>query len=91
MFSAQQAEGTTELLGVHLLSFRKTRDHLVDVKAIELLFLSFEDVQEIDVCREHVRRLVEYLDRHVLHSRQREIDEQMEHAQVLTIIAVPTS
>ena len=91
MLSAQQAEGTTELLGVHLLSSRKTLDHLVDVKAVELLFLSFEHIQEVDVCGEHVRRLVEYFDGHVLHSRERGITEQMEQTQVLTIIAVPTS
>ena len=74
MLSAQQAEGPTELLGVHLLSFRETRDHLVDVKAIELLFLRLEDIQKVDVCGEHVRRLIEYFDRHVLHSRERGIN-----------------
>ena len=75
MLSAQQAEGTTELLGVHLLSSRKTHDHLVDVKAVDLLFFSLEYIQEVDVCGEHVRRLIEYFDRHVLHFRERGINK----------------
>ena len=66
MLGAEQAEGAAELLGVDLLLLGEPRDDLVDVQAVDLLVIRLEDVQQVDIRRQHVRGLVQRLDGHVL-------------------------